>query len=114
MTKIKQENADRFSQQGQSVIESLIMAGCLLPLICGFFQLMLFFSYQHISNYLVHETLICLQENQTRQKAAYLKSQFEVAKRSGQELILQLSEIRELRQAEALLKGIAGLEDRVQ
>jgi hypothetical protein len=38
--KIKQANPDRFSQQGQSVIESLIMAGCLLPLIFGFFQMM--------------------------------------------------------------------------
>jgi hypothetical protein len=72
--KIKQANPDRFSQQGQSVIESLIMAGCLLPLIFGFFQMMLFFSYQHISNYLAHETLICLQENQIRKKAASLNT----------------------------------------
>ncbi len=39
---------------------------CFIPLVIGFLQVMLFFAYQHISNFMAHETLICLDEYKSR------------------------------------------------
>lgn len=50
--------------QGQSLIEATIFSACMMFLVLGFLQLMLFFSYQHITQFLSHETLICMEEKQ--------------------------------------------------
>ncbi len=38
------------------------MGLCLIPFLICFFQIMIFFCYQHLTQFMAHETLICIQE----------------------------------------------------